>query len=118
MAGRKGKRARRYLEDVEVDEPHSALAEHLKQQFAFGLMSASQCQMLASLAVQDHRDSPADLLALSKIGSSGRHMSNCYKELLDLMQPRKLNADLAMKIPMLSNKRIWEARRKSLVTMA
>ena len=70
----------------------SKLAQTLKEQFAFGLISATKAQMYALAAVQDHeleefarRGSPGELEQLARIGASGRYPNHCHRELLDIV---------------------------------
>ena len=75
-------RARRLLE-----RPSSSkLAAHLKSQFCFGKISAAEVQVIAALAVGDHEDSPAELTALGRLGTAGRHPNNAHKELDALLR--------------------------------
>ena len=67
----------------------SKLATHLLEEFALGKKSPQECQRLASLAVKDMTDAgvllekiPVDLRKLSKLGSGGRHLNNCYRDIM------------------------------------
>ena len=67
----------------------SKLATHLLEEFALGKKSPQECQRLASLAVKDMtaagvllENIPVDLRKLSELGSGGRHLNNCYRDIM------------------------------------
>ena len=67
----------------------SKLATHLLEEFALGKKSPQECQRLASLAVKDMTAAgvlleiiPVDLRKLSELGSGGRHLNNCYRDIM------------------------------------
>ena len=64
----------------------SKLADFLKEDFCFGYLSASKVQKIANLAVQDHAQSPRQLLELAGLGSSGRNPQHCHEELMGKLQ--------------------------------
>ena len=56
----------------------SKLARHLKTGFCWGNYSATQVNLLARLAVEDHESSPQELQALARLGSSGKYRIFSY----------------------------------------
>ena len=102
MLGTRGHLQRaRLLEASQPAPRRSRLAEHLIEQWGFGLTSATELQKISFLSVEDHAGgidfvsrpelvdrlpSPVLLVALARLGSWGRHPSNCSSELAGLVQ--------------------------------
>eukprot|EP00435_Cladocopium_sp_Y103_P046777 s1128_g13.t1 len=64
----------------------SALANYLLSQYAWGNMSVQQVQQIAGLAMEDLQQTETlvtfpDLEKLSKLGSSGVHVNNMYRDI-------------------------------------
>ena len=70
----------------------SALAGYLTEKWSWGLLPATEVQKLAALAVQDHADSPEELLALVELGSAGTNPSHCHQ---DMCRRMKLSSGLS-----------------------
>ena len=82
----------------------SELAGMLKEQFAFGLLSAAQAQIYAHAAVRDHGESsPGELIELASIGSEGRHLNHCHRDLLIIL--RKIEAPSPTAFSLLQKKK-------------
>lgn len=70
----------------------SELADYLLTEFSWGRMSPQQVQKIASLAMNDieraSRDSVVfnDLHMLQRIGDSGRHSNNAYRDLMNHLE--------------------------------
>ena len=104
MAGR-GRKGRGHLQRAEAvlaRNAESGLALYLKDQFLLHAMPASQVQTIAYKSVHDHDGSPAELVALAELGTSGAHPSNCHEELkgIILRELRGLPRPMSVKHPM------------------
>lgn len=85
----------------------SALAEHLLQQWGFGLISAMQVQTLASLGVLDIRRArgrpPAMLEKLASLGTNGKRSEHVRRDLVAYVQtflatPSALSVPIPLRI--------------------
>ena len=80
----------------------SELGQYLKELFCFGLLSAQKLQQLAQKAVNDHTESPGELVELARLGSDGRHPNHCHHQLMDLLraghQPQITNGRLPLNV--------------------
>ena len=89
-----------------VRQQVSRLARWLKERFAWGLMHATTVQHTAHLAVEDHSQSPADLIKLAGLGAKGKYPSHCHHELVGLLQKEtKMPEPMAIVVPMKQAKR-------------
>ena len=82
----------------------SRLARYLKFEFCIGEYGATEVQKIALLSVNDHgNNSPAELVALSRLGTSGQYQSSIHEELMRLIERElgdgidPLHFDLLMK---------------------
>ena len=98
--------------------PHAAPASYLVQllieRWAFGLdVSAPLIQKICSAAVADGIEH-AEVIALSKIGTSGRHEHNCDRELRTIMGENEIqkqclnNVQLPMKTKDGTQNLLWQ----------
>ncbi len=89
----------------------SKLAKHLVERWAFGLKAATEVQLMAQLAIEDHDNSPEHLVQLGRLGTTGRHPNHCHVELTRQMRAvRTLPAPLTFSLPLKSLKRLHGAQ--------
>ena len=77
-----------------VPEPFahpSKLYEYLLTEFSWGRMSPQQVQAISALAISDMERASTgeifyDLYFLSNIGTQGRHLNNCYRDLMNRIE--------------------------------
>ena len=82
----------------------SHLGSALLHLFGWGLLSANTVQWLAAAAVKDGL-AHADMIALSRIGTSGKFTGNCRRDLLRKFMPaHRLPAPLWTNLTMISSK--------------
>ena len=90
----------------------SLLARHLLEEFGFGRVSATHCQLVANLCVKDHADSPEELRSIAALGGWGKHQSNIHTELCALIKARlKLQEPLEFAMPLKTLKRLRDDSR-------
>ena len=85
--------------------PKSELAELLVDRWAWGALSTPVVQQIAAAAVADGV-SHADVVFLSKLGTSGRHPNNMYKELTRKLKDTPLTEAL-------DNISVWQKKANS-----
>ena len=108
--GGKGKGRRghhqRAAERVATNERISLLMQWAVEQWAFGLLWASDVQRICHYAQIDHQDSdarstsPEGLDLLAAIGSSGAHCGNCHRDLERILLRKWSDAPKPMRFPL------------------
>ena len=115
---RRGGHRQRQAQEQEIDNRPSHLARYLYEKFAFGLISAVAVQTMARLVVRDSDgEVPEELRELAGIGSSGVWASNCYRDLMRILEPRSVlsSALVKCKVPLLALKR-FSGRQLHMIT--
>lgn len=92
-------------ESSRTNRKPSKLYEYLLTEFSWGRMSPQQVQAISALAISDMERASTgeifyDLYFLSNIGTQGRHLNNCYRDLINRIEKTDgLLPVTAMEIP-------------------
>ena len=95
MDARRGGIQQRLASAEQATQASSAVAMYLLKEYAWGRMSAVQVQRIAGLAMQDVEAASTglkfpDLQSLSRLGSSGSHPQNCFRDICTAIGRLKL----------------------------